>query len=173
MSGRCSRRTSWSGSRRRTTSGYRTIRGRRGRAITTRCTSSNSGQRTLVSQRMNVMTRNRSTWMVTAALVLVGAGLSAQTTPAQLSENRIQELIRQAAERVANGQTTVQPGGGTGQTTQTTPAAGDTRPVVRMTLDDAVKAALDHNLDIAVQRLSPAINDIYISSIRSVFYPAL
>jgi hypothetical protein len=119
------------------------------------------------------MTRNRSTWMVTAALVLVGAGLSAQTTPAQLSENRIQELIRQAAERVANGQTTVQPGGGTGQTTQTTPAAGDTRPVVRLTLDDAVKAALDHNLDIAVQRLNPAINDIAIASLRAVYHPSL
>jgi outer membrane protein len=105
--------------------------------------------------------------------VLVGAGLSAQTTPAQLSENRIQELIRQAAERVANGQTTVQPGGGTGQTTQTTPAAGDTRPVVRLTLDDAVKAALDHNLDIAVQRLNPAINDIAIASLRAVYHPSL
>src|SRR5260370_37982582 len=125
---------------------------------------------------MNVMTRNRSTWVLTAALALTGAGLSAQTTPAQLSETRMQELMRQAAERVANGQTTVQPGGGTGQassTTQTMPAAGDTRPVVRLTLDDAVKAALEHNLDITVQRLNPAINDIAIASLRAVYHPTL
>ena len=30
----------------------------------------------------------------------------------------------------------------------------------RLTLDDAVKFALDRNLDIAVQRLNPEINDI-------------
>jgi outer membrane protein len=122
------------------------------------------------------MTRNRATGMLTAALALTAAGLSAQTTPAQLSETRIQDLIRQAAERVANGQTTVQSPAGTGQTSttmQTTPAAGDTRPVVRLTLDDAVKAALDHNLDIAVQRLNPAINDIAIASLRAVYHPTL
>jgi hypothetical protein len=42
-----------------------------------------------------------------------------------------------------------------------------------MTLDDAVKAALDHNLNIAVQRLNPEINDISISSLQSVYRPAL
>jgi outer membrane protein len=121
------------------------------------------------------MTRNRSTWMLTAALALTGAGLSAQTAPAQMSEAHIQDLIRQAAERVANGQTTAQPPG-TGQassTTQTMPAAGDTRPVVRLTLDDAVKAALEHNLDISVQRLNPEINDIAIASLRAVYHPTL
>jgi outer membrane protein len=125
---------------------------------------------------MNVMTWNRSTWMLTAALALTGAGLSAQTPPAQLSETRIRELIRQAAERVANGQTTAQSPGGTTQTSttmQTVPAAGDTRPVVRLTLDDAVKAALEHNLDITVQRLNPAINDIAIASLRAIYHPTL
>jgi outer membrane protein TolC len=115
--------------------------------------------------------------MLTAALALTGAGLSAQTPPAQTSEARIQELIRKAAERVASGQTTVQPTGtGTGQppgTMQTNPAAGDTRPVLSLTLDDAVKAALEHNLDITVQRLNPAINDIAIASLRSIYHPSL
>ena len=44
-------------------------------------------------------------------------------------------------------------------------AAGDTRPVVHLSLDDAVKAALDRNLDIAVQRLNPEITDIAYASI--------
>ena len=43
--------------------------------------------------------------------------------------------------------------------------AGAVRPVVRLTLDDAVKFALERNLDIAVQRLNPQINDIAIASV--------
>ena len=36
---------------------------------------------------------------------------------------------------------------------------------MRLTLDDAVKLALDRNLDIAVQRLNPQINDIAVASL--------
>lgn len=117
------------------------------------------------------MTRTRSKWMLSAALALASAGLSAQTSPQQTSELRIQELIKQAAERVAAGQTTVPPVAGA--TRQTAPAAGDTRPTMRLTLDDAVKLALDRNLDIAVQRSNPEINDLSYASIRSVYHPFL
>src|SRR5258708_39294293 len=57
------------------------------------------------------------------------------------------------------------------QTTQS--AAGDNRPVVRLTLEDSVKLALDRNLDIAVQRLNPEINDIAVASIKAAYHPAL
>jgi len=83
---------------------------------------------------------------------------------AQVSEARIQELIRLAAESM-----TARP---TGQAASTQ-APGQARPVVRLTLDDAVKFALDRNLDIAVQRLNPQINDIAIASIRTVYHPSL
>src|SRR6185369_9252548 len=53
----------------------------------------------------------------------------------------------------------------------TTAQAG--RPVVTLTLDDAVKFALERNLDIAVQRLNPEINDIAVASIQSVYHPSL
>jgi outer membrane protein len=119
------------------------------------------------------MRRNRSKWMLTAALALASSGLSAQTGQPPLSEARIQDLMRQAAERAGQGQTatTAQPPAGT--TVQTVSAAGDTRPVVHLTLDDAVKATLERNLDIAVQRLNPQINDIAYASIRSVYHPSL
>ena len=42
-----------------------------------------------------------------------------------------------------------------------------------LSLDDAVKLALDRNLDIAVQRLNPQINDIAIASLESVYHPTL
>jgi outer membrane protein len=44
---------------------------------------------------------------------------------------------------------------------------------VQLTLDDAVKFALERNLDIAVQRLNPQINDIAYASIRSIYHPSL
>jgi outer membrane protein len=102
-------------------------------------------------------------FVVVAALAF-GVAIPAR---AQVSEARIQELIKQAADSVASG--VAAPNGQAAQTRQ----PGQTRPVVRLTLDEAVKFALDRNLDIAVQRLNPEINDIAIASIRTVYHPSL
>ena len=107
------------------------------------------------------MTRSGIRSLVVAGLAL-GLAVPAH---AQLSEARIQELIKTAAANVAVGA----PDGQAAQTR--TP--GQTRPVISLTLDDAVKFALDRNLDIAVQRLNPQINDIAIASIRTVYHPSL
>ena len=108
-----------------------------------------------------VMTRNGSIWMLTAVVAL-----SALATPAraQVSETRLRELIKQAADPNSRLQVpaTVQPD-----------ATQSNRPVVAITLDDAVKFALERNLDIAVQRLNPEINDIAYASIKSVYHPNL
>jgi len=106
----------------------------------------------------------RSTWTATALLgigVLAGGAAPAH---AQVSEARIRELIKQATDPSTGLQTpaTAQPG-----------ASSDTRTAVALTLDDAVKFALDRNLDIAVQRLNPEINDIAYASIKSVYHPSL
>jgi hypothetical protein len=98
--------------------------------------------------------------MLTAALVCSGLATSAR---AQVSETRIRELIKQAADPNSRLQTPA-----------TVPAgAQDNRPVIALTLDDAVKFALERNLDIAVQRLNPEINDIAYASIKSIYHPAL
>jgi len=104
--------------------------------------------------------------MLACAAAMVAA-MTSRAAAQQPSELRIRELIRQAAERVASGQT------GAPSPAQTPAAQGDTRPMVRLTLDDAVKFALDHNLDIAVQRLNPEISDISYASIKSVYNPTL
>ena len=114
------------------------------------------------------MTRNRLTrlgTMMTAVLAIAGAtaSLSAQ----QVSDTRIKDLVRQATERLAAGQAAGQAGA------PAPPAPGPVRPTVGLSLDDVVKAALDHNLDIAVQRLNPEIQDISYSSLRSVYRPTL
>ncbi|MGB7219723.1 MAG: TolC family protein [Vicinamibacterales bacterium] len=115
------------------------------------------------------MSRSKSISMMTLVLALAGFVLPvyAQKSGPVPSEARIQELIRVAAERVAAGQ-------GTQAATGAQPAGQvDTRPVVRLTIEDAVKAALDNNLDITVQRLNPQLQDIAIASARSVYRPTL
>jgi outer membrane protein TolC len=111
------------------------------------------------------MIRNGWTRTATAALALAGLiGLTAPAHAQQISDARIRELIKEATDPSNRLQTpaTVQPG-----------AAGDNRPSVPLTLDDAVRFALDRNLDIAVQRLNPEINDILYASTKSVYHPAL
>src|SRR5580765_2128658 len=98
-----------------------------------------------------------------AVMVIGGVAAFGSPAQAQLSEARIQELIKQAAENVAREKP---------QAPQTQ-AGGAARPTVKITLEDAVKYALERNLDIAVQRLNPQINDLQISSVRSVYRPAL
>jgi outer membrane protein len=117
------------------------------------------------------MTRKRLSRMV-AVVAAAGAWtagtaiVSAQSDAA--SAAHIQELIKQAAERLgADPQGTgTQPAGQAGA-----PAAAG--PTVRLTLDEAVKLALDRNLDIAVQRLNPEISDVAIASVISFYHPAL
>src|SRR5439155_8347059 len=78
------------------------------------------------------------------------------------SEARIQELIRQAAERA---------GTSVARRTQSAGPQTDARQTVRLSLDDAVKFSLDRNLDIAVQRLSPQLNDLTVASARAAYRP--
>jgi outer membrane protein len=49
----------------------------------------------------------------------------------------------------------------------------DSRPRVSLTLEDAVKRALDQNLDIAVQRINQQTFDVTLASLRSVYSPTI
>jgi outer membrane protein TolC len=101
----------------------------------------------------------------TFLLALAASPASAQLT----SEARIRALMRLAAERVAAA-----PGApAQAPASQAPAAAADTRPVVRLSLDDSVRLALERNLDIAVQRLNPQISDIAIASLRAAYHPTL
>jgi outer membrane protein TolC len=53
------------------------------------------------------------------------------------------------------------------------PIPGQTGPRVPLTMDEAVKLALDHNLDITVQRLNQQTYDITLAGIRAVYSPTL
>lgn len=49
----------------------------------------------------------------------------------------------------------------------------NSRPHLALTLEDAVKRALDQNLDIAVQRINQQTYDVTLASLRSVYSPTL
>lgn len=112
------------------------------------------------------MTRNGSKWMMMcAAFVAVFGVLETPAAAQRITEARIQQLISEAARQVG---TTQQP------TQVPAPAsAAAARPVVKLTLEEAVKAALDNNLDIVVQRLNPEVNDIAYASLRAIYRPSL
>jgi outer membrane protein len=110
------------------------------------------------------MTRNGTIRTLTAALMC--ASLATPAAAQQMTEARIRELIKQAAERTTFS-VAIDP------QQPAAAAPGANRPVVRLTLDDAVKLALDRNLDIAVQRLNPEISDLTIANVRAVYNPTL
>jgi outer membrane protein TolC len=106
------------------------------------------------------MTSTRLTGTMAAVLMFAAVGV----TPArgQVSEERIRELIKEAAQVTREAPATL--------TTLQVPGEG---PVVALTLDDAVKLALERNLDIAVQRLNPQLQDIAVASAQTFFHPTL
>jgi outer membrane protein TolC len=76
------------------------------------------------------------------------------------TDRRIDDIVRQAAERFASG----------GDIPVATAQAGGT---YSLSLDDAVKLALEHNLDIQVERLNPQTYDYALAALNSTFQPTV
>ena len=95
----------------------------------------------------------------TAVLAALVAG--ARPAGAQITEARIKELIREAEKTADQVQ---------GPSPVHVPGEG---PTISLTLDDAVRFALERNLDIAVQRLNPQLQDIAVATARTFYGPTL
>ena len=95
----------------------------------------------------------------TAVLVVLAFG--ARPAGAQITEDRIKELIREAAKTAEQAQ---------GPSPVLVPGEG---PTIALTLDDAVRFALERNLDIAVQRLNPQLQDIAVATAKTFYGPTL
>ena len=95
----------------------------------------------------------------TAVLVALVSG--PRPASAQITEERIKELVREATKAAEQG---------TAPSAVQVPGEG---PTVGLTLDDAVRFALERNLDIAVQRLNPQLQDIAVASARTFYGPSL
>ena len=105
---------------------------------------------------------NRQPLIVRTAATLAMAALGCGSALAQTSGDRIRELMDQA--KLALQQQPQPP------TAIHAPSGG---PTVALTIDDAVALALERNLDIAVQRIDPQLQDIAIASAEAFYNPTL
>jgi outer membrane protein TolC len=112
------------------------------------------------------MKSKRLAFVTMCATVLSVAASSASAQ--NITEQRIQDLIREAAARAGVAPTTI----ATPPAVQAAAGPGD-RPVVALSLDDAIKLALDRNLDISVQRLNPQTFDFSLASLKAAYRPTL
>jgi outer membrane protein TolC len=97
-------------------------------------------------------------------LVAIGGTSSAFAQGAE--QQRLDAIAREAARQFAEARTATPD-----QTRPTNPPQPGTR--VELTLDDAVKRALERNLDIAVERLNPQTFDWTLASLQRTYKPTL
>jgi len=101
-------------------------------------------------------------WFATpAALAVMISTASAQ----KITDEHVQELIRLAAERAGAPAQSPAPAAQTPN--------GAAPPTLLLSVDDAIRLALDRNLDIAVQRLNPQTFDYSIAALQAVYKPTL
>jgi outer membrane protein TolC len=101
-------------------------------------------------------------------VAVMGTPIAAQTT----SESaRVDQIAREAAQKFAEARTA----GRTDTDDQTRPTTPPPPPGVRveLTLDNAVERALDRNLDLAVERLTPQTFDFSLAALDATFHPNL
>ena len=99
---------------------------------------------------------------ILVSIVSAAPGARAQEAAAAPA---LSEVMRQAVERFAQARGPATEPAGAGQS----PAG----PVVSLTLDQAVRLALEKNLDIAVQRLNPQLFDFSLAGVRSAYLPTV
>lgn len=93
-------------------------------------------------------------------VLLISGAASAQTASSDAA--RTEDLIKQAVERYATGLEA-------GRVRAGQEAAGS--PAVPLTLEDAVRRAIDNNLEMAVERLNPQTFDFTLASLRANYKP--
>jgi outer membrane protein TolC len=99
-----------------------------------------------------------STVLALSAPVALLAQTTQDDNAKSSTDHRIDEIVRQAAERFAAG----------GDIPAATAQAG---APFNVSLDDAVRLALEHNLDIQVERLNPQTFDFALAALESTYQP--
>ena len=106
----------------------------------------------------------RRTFLTSVSLVLViSAAASAQSQPQSSDAAHTEALVKQALERYSTGVESA-----TRARLAQEPAGAATVPI---TLEDAVRRALDNNLDISIERLNPQTFDFTLASLRANYKP--
>lgn len=102
---------------------------------------------------------NRFPGFIPAAFVALAIGGLVVVAPAgaqPVSEERVKELLSQALSEAQGGADASVP--------------QDSRPVVNLTLEEAVRMASEKNIDLSVQRLNPQLQDLALRQARVAAY---
>jgi len=97
-------------------------------------------------------------------LLLIGPGVISAAAQTPSDQARYDEIAKSAAQQFAIARES-------GDQTRPTIPITTPGPNVELTLDDATARALEKNLDIAVERLNPEIQDLNMARIRAVYRP--
>jgi outer membrane protein TolC len=89
-------------------------------------------------------------------------------SPAAREQARVDELVKYAREKFAEGQ--VQPAQGQQKTLE---ERAEARPVVRLTVAQAVQMAIDNNIELSIERLNPQLQDLSLAQTRGAYRPTL
>ena len=102
-----------------------------------------------------------------ALALAVPAGAFAQAAPGS-DASRVDELLKYAREKYAQGQA------------QPTPAQqksleerAEARPVIQLTVEQAVRMALENNIELSIERLNPQLQDLSLEQTRGAYRPTL
>jgi outer membrane protein TolC len=83
-------------------------------------------------------------------------------------QGRVDELVKYAREKYAEGQ--AQPAAAQQKTLE---ERAEARPVIQLTVDQAVKMALENNIELSIERLNPQLQDLSIAQTRGAYRPTL
>jgi len=103
--------------------------------------------------------RKTPTFWATAVAITLAIPAAAQ----EPAKDHVKELIAQAMQQAGQTAPVVQPN-------QVMPTSGPGTP---LSADDAVRRALERNLDIQVQRLEPQLLDLQVAALWSTYRPSL
>jgi outer membrane protein len=108
------------------------------------------------------MRRSSASFCGVVSVCLMTAGLHAQDD----NGRRLSELARNAAQEFAAARAEVE---------QARPptSAGTAGPMVELSLDEATARALERNLDIAVERLNPQLQEYNLARLRATYRPTV
>jgi len=108
------------------------------------------------------MRRSSASFCGVVSVCLMTAGLHAQDD----NGRRLSELARNAAQEFAAARAEVE---------QARPptSAGTAEPMVELSLDEATARALERNLDIAVERLNPQLQEYNLARLRATYRPTV
>ena len=109
---------------------------------------------------LEALVRKTPTFWAAAVAVAITVPASAQ----EAGKDRVKELVTQALQQAGQTAPTIQPN------QVLTPPSG---PVTPLSADDAVRRALERNLDIQVQRLEPQLLDLQVASLWANYRPSL